>query len=147
MANLIRWDPMREMSEVRNMMDRAFDDFFSRSPVSYDGMGSIEVNMLQTDNDIVVEASIPGVKPEDINISVTGDTLTLRGEMKEDEEYKEANYHIKEMRHGSFSRTMPLPVKVNSDKAKAEFENGVLKLTLPKAEEVKPKTITVKAKG
>ena len=109
-------------------------------------MGSIDVNMMQTDNEVIIKASIPGVKPEDINISVTGDTLTLRGKVKEDKEYKEADYHIKEMREGSFSRTIPLPVKVDSDKAKAEFENGVLKLTLPKVEEVKPKTITVKAK-
>jgi len=146
MANLIRWDPLREMSEVRSLMDRAFDDFFSRSPVTYNGMGSVEVNLVQTDDDLVVKASIPGVKPEDINISISGDTLTLRGEIKEDEEYKNANYHIKEMRQGSFSRTMTLPVKVDADKAKAEFENGVLRLTMPKAEEVKPKTITVKAK-
>lgn len=146
MANLIRWDPMREMSEVRSLMDRALDDFFSRSPVSFDGMGSVEVNMLQTDDDLIVKASIPGVKPEDINISISGDTLTLRGEIKEDEEYKGASYHIKELRHGSFSRIMTLPVKVDADKAKAEFENGMLRLTMPKAEEVKPKTITVKAK-
>lgn len=146
MANLIRWDPLREMSEVRSLMDRAFDDFFSRSPGTYNGMGSVEVNLVQTDDDLVVKASIPGVKPEDINISISGDTLTLRGEIKEDEEYKNANYHIKEMRQGSFSRTMTLPVKVDANKAKAEFENGVLRLTMPKAEEVKPKTITVKAK-
>ena len=146
MTNIIRWDPMREMSEMRSLVDRAFDDFFSRSPMSYKGMGSIDVNMLQTDNEIVVEASIPGVKPEDINISVTGENLTLRGDIKADDEYKDANYHIKEMRYGSFSRSMPLPCKVDSDKAKAEFENGVLKLTLPKTEEEKPKTITVKAK-
>jgi len=146
MGNLIRWDPIREMSEVRSLMDSAFDDFFSRSPVTYNGMGAVEVNLMQTDDDLVVKASIPGVKPEDINISISGDTLTLRGEIKEDEEYKDANYHIKEMRQGSFSRTMTLPVKVDADKAKAEFENGVLRLTMPKAEEVKPKTITVKAK-
>lgn len=146
MANLIRWDPMREMSEMRSLMDRAFDEFFSRSPISYEGLGSIDVNMLQTENEIVIKASIPGVKPEDINISVTGDTLNLRGEIKEDEEFKDANYHIKEMRYGSFSRSLPLPCKVDSEQAKADFENGVLKLTLPKAEEVKPKAITVKAK-
>jgi len=146
MANLIRWDPLREVSEVRSLMDRAFDDFFSRSPITYDGIGSIDVNLLQTDDDIIVKASIPGVKTEDINISISGDTLTLRGEVKEGQEYKDVNYHIREMRLGSFSRTMTLPVKVDSDKAKAEFENGILCLTMPKAEEVKPKTITIKAK-
>lgn len=146
MANLIRWDSLREISEVRSLMDRAFDDFFSRSPITSEGIGTIDVNLLQTDDNIIVKASIPGVKPEEINISVSGDTLTLRGEIKEDQEFKDANYYIREMRQGNFSRTMTLPVKVDSDKAKAEFENGILCLTLPKAEEVKPKTITIKAK-
>jgi HSP20 family protein len=146
MANLIRWDPLREVSEVRSLMDRAFDDFFSRSPITYYGIGSIDVNMLLTDKDVIVKASIPGVKLEDINITISGDTLTLRGEMKDDQEYKDANYHIREMRQGNFSRTMTLPVKVDSDKAKAEFENGILCLTMPKTEEVKPKSITIKAK-
>lgn len=146
MANLIRWDPLREVSEVRSLMDRAFDDFFSRSPITYEGIGSININMMQTDNDVIVRASIPGVKPEDINISISGDTLSLRGELKEDQDYKDANYHIRELRQGSFSRTMTLPVRVDSDKARAEFENGILSLTLPKVEDVKPKTITVKVK-
>jgi HSP20 family protein len=127
-------------------MDRAFDDFFNRSPESYNALGSVEVNLLQTENDIIVNASIPGVKPEDIDISISGDTLTLRGEIKEDEEYKDANYHIKEIRQGSFSRSLTLPVKVDADRSKADFENGVVRLTMPKVEEVKPKTITVKAK-
>ena len=146
MANLIRWDPLREMAEMRGLMDRAFDNFFSRSPVSYEGVGVVDINMLQTDNDVVINASIPGVKPDDINISITGDNLTIRGEIQEDEEFKDANYHIKEFRYGNFSRSIPLPSKVDTDKAKAEFENGVLTLTLPKVEEVKPKTITVNTK-
>jgi len=98
MANLIRWDPLREMAEMRGLMDRAFDNFFSRSPVSYEGVGVVDINMLQTDNDVVIKASIPGVKPDDINISLTGDNLTIRGEIQEDEEFKDANYHIKEFR-------------------------------------------------
>jgi len=146
MANLIRWDPVREMMGMRDFMGRAFDDFFSRAPGSYEGYGVINLDMVQTDDDVIVKASVPGVKPEEINISVTGDTLTIRGEVKEDEEIKNANYHIREMRFGSFARSVLLPSQVIADKAKAEFENGILKLTLPKAEEVKPKTITVKAK-
>lgn len=146
MANLVRWDPLREMSGVRNMMDWAFDDFFRRSPADFESANTVDVNMIQNDNELVLKASIPGVKPEDIKISVSGDTLTLSGETKEEDEEKDANYHLHEMRYGYFSRSISLPVKVDSDKAKAEFENGVLKLTLPKSEEVKPKTITVKAK-
>ena len=91
-------------------------------------------------------AKSAGVKPEAIQISITGDALKLRGEVSEANEVSEATYHLKERRYGSFARSLTLPSTVVSDKARAEFENGVLTLTLPKTEEVKPKTITVKAK-
>lgn len=146
MANLVSWNPMREMAGMRDQMDRIFEDFFSRSPISYEGYGVVNMDMRQTDDEVIIEASIPGIRPDDIDISVTGDTLTIRGEIKSDEEVKESNYHMREIKRGSFARSVLLPSRVVSDKAKAEFENGILKLTLPKAEEVKPKTITVKAK-
>ena len=146
MANLIRWDPVREMTTMRDSIDRIFEDFFSRSPVNTEGYGEIDINMAQTDDAVIIKASIPGVKPEDINISITGETLTIRGETKEDQEFKDTDYHIREMRYGSFTRSVLLPSLVIADKSNAEFENGVLKLTLPKAEQVKPKTITIKAK-
>ena len=146
MTELIRWNPVREMVSMRNLMDRAFDDFFNRTSMTMDGYGIVDIDMAQTDDDVIIKASVPGVNPEDLNISVTGDTLTIRGEVKEDKEIEEANYQIRERRIGSFARSVLLPSTVVADKAKAEFENGVLRLTLPKAEEVKPKTITVKAK-
>lgn len=146
MANIIRWDPVREMVTMRDSMDRVFEDFFRRSPANVEGYGTIDINIVQTDDAVVIKASIPGIKPEDINISISGDTLSIRGETKEDEDFKNFDYHIREMRYGSFARSILLPSRIVSDKAKAEFENGVLKLTLPKAEEVKPKTITIKAK-
>ncbi len=146
MANLICWDPVREMATMRDSMDRIFEDFFSRSPVNTEGYGSIDINMAQTDDAVIIKASIPGVKPDDINISITGETLTIRGETKEDQEFNDSDYHIREMRYGSFTRSILLPSLVIADKSNAEFENGVLKLTLPKAEQVKPKTITIKAK-
>jgi len=93
-----------------------------------------------------VHASIPGVKPEDIDISVTGDVLTIKGETVEEKEEKEGNYHLRERRYGAFQRAVSLPTLVRADKASAEFENGVLKLTLPKVEEVKPKSIKIKPK-
>ena len=146
MANIIRWEPMREMMSVGDLMGQAFDDFFSRSTSTIDRYGVLHLDMAETEDDVVVQAAIPGVKPDEINISVSGDTLTIRGEVKEDDELEENNYHIREMRRGSFTRSVLLPSKVIADKAKAKFENGILKLTLPKAEEVKPKTISVKAK-
>jgi HSP20 family protein len=104
------------------------------------------IDLYQTDQDVVVRAILPGVKVEDIQISVTGDMLTLKGEFKEKEETKAKSYHLREQRYGSFERILNLPVGVKADKANAEFEDGILTVTLPKAEEAKPKMITVKVK-
>ncbi len=146
MSNLTRWEPMNEMMSLREAMDRLFDDAFTR-PLSSNLSSSFPaIDLYQTDDDIVVNAVVPGFKPEDVQISVNANTLTLRGEMKQDEEHKDATYHIHELRQGSFERQIMLPIDVDSNKAHAEFENGVLKVTLPKAEAVKPKTITIKAK-
>lgn len=147
MSNLIRWEPAREMMTLRDAMDRLFDDAFTR-PLNFAGNNwSVPaVDMYQTDNEVVVKASIPGVKTDEVQISVTGETLTIKGEVKQKEETKEKAYHIREQRWGSFERTLALPTDVVADKAKAEFENGILTITLPKADEVKPKTITIKTK-
>ncbi len=148
MSNLTRWEPVREMVTLRDAMDRLFDEAFTR-PWYGDGgntLGMPAVDMYQTDDDVIVKATVPGMKPEDIQISVTGDTLTIKGETKEETDNKEKAYHIRERRWGSFERTITLPTNVRSDKAQADFENGVLSITLPKAEDVKPKTITVKPK-
>ena len=144
-----RWEPLKEMVTLRNAMDKLFEDSFVR-PTSWifngEGRGSIALDMYQTANDVVVKASLPGFKPEEVDISITGDTLTLNGEHKEEKEIKEEDYFYKERRYGSFSRTVSIPVEVKSEKAEATFENGVLTLTLPKAEEAKPKQIKIKAK-
>jgi HSP20 family protein len=102
--------------------------------------------MYQTDDEIVVKAALPGIKADEVQINITGDVLTMKGEVKHEEERKEKAWHIREQRYGSFERSIALPTAVVSDKTKAEFENGILTITLPKAEEVKPRTITVKAK-
>ncbi len=146
MANLVRFEPIREMVRMSDAMDRLFDNIYGRGWRDNDFIDAPSMDMYQTPNDIVVKASLPGMKADDIQISVVGDVLTLRGETRVEEEVKDASYHIRERRSGSFARSIPLPASVQADKAKAEFENGVLTLTLPKAEEMKPKTITVKAK-
>jgi HSP20 family protein len=102
--------------------------------------------MYQTSDDVVVKAIVPGFRPDQVQINVTGDVLTIRGEAQQEEEKKERAWHIREHRFGSFERSVALPVPVVSDQAGAEFENGVLTITLPKAEEVKPKTITIKTR-
>jgi HSP20 family protein len=146
MSNLTRWEPMREMMTLREAMDRLFDDAFTR-PLSLSGVSaSPAIDMYQTKDDVVVKAPLPGLKAEDVDITVTGETLTLRGEFKQENEQKEASYHIREQRYGSFERSILLPTDVKADKAKADFENGVLTITMPIAEEVKPKSITIKPK-
>jgi len=148
MADIMRWEPFGELMSLREAMDRLFEEslVWPRSVVSpFLGEG-IAVDMYETDEDVVVKATIPGVKPEDLDVSVTGDVLTIRGEVKQEEEVKKENYIRQERRYGSFCRQLPLPTGVNVDKAKAEFENGILTLTLPKAEEVRPKTIKITKK-
>jgi HSP20 family protein len=147
MSNLTRWEPVREMMTLREAMDRLFDDAFTRPLSNRDGGWSTPaVDMYQTDNDVVIKAALPGFKADDVQINVTGDLLTIRGELKHEEEQNEKSWHIREQRWGSFERSVALPTAVVSDKAQADFANGILTITLPKAEEVKPKTITVKAK-
>jgi HSP20 family protein len=149
MSNLIRWEPAREMMTLREAMDRLFDDAFTR-PLGIAANGNAwsapAVDMYQTDNEIVVKASLPGIKSDEVQINVTGDVLTLKGEVKQKEEMKEKAYHIREQCWGMFERSIVLPTEVIADKAKADFENGILTITLPKAEEAKPKTINIKTK-
>jgi HSP20 family protein len=146
MSNLIRWEPAREMMSLRDAMDRLFDDAFTRPLSIRDNWSVPAVDMYQTDDEIVVKAALPGIKSDEVQINITGEVLTLKGEVKQEEEKKEKAWHIREQRYGSFERSVVLPTDVVADKAKAEFENGILTITLPKADEVKPRTITVKAK-
>jgi HSP20 family protein len=135
------------MMTLREAMDRLFDDAFTR-PINLrdGGWSSPALDMYQTDDEVVVKAALPGFKADEVQINITGDVLTIRGEMKHEEEQKEKAWHIREQRWNSFERSVALPTAVTSDKASADFENGILTITLPKAEEVKPKTITVNAK-
>jgi HSP20 family protein len=144
-----KWEPIREMMTLRNAMDRLFNDSFVHPAhwISLEGEGTIPLDVYQTGNDVVVKASMPGFKPEEVDIEITGDILTIKGEHKEEKEVKEKNYLRRELNYGSFSRAVTIPVEVKNEKAEATFENGVLTLTLPKAEAVKPKQIKVKAKA
>lgn len=146
MADLIRWEPMG-VTSLRQAMDRLFEDSFVQSSGLFPGLRAEgpAVDMYQTEKEVVVKASLPGMKAEDVDISVTGDMLTLKGEHREEQEVNEENYFRKEMRYGSFVRSLEIPVPVKVDKADAVFEDGVLTLTLPKTEAVKPKAIKVKA--
>jgi HSP20 family protein len=144
MANLVRWDPFRELMDMRRSWDRLFDDNFF-ALVSQNGHTAPLVDLYQTDQEVHVKAALPGVKPEDVDIQINGDTLTIRAEMKQEEEKEEATYHLREQRYAAYARSVLLPSPVVADKAQAEVKDGILHLTLPKAEEAKAKVIKVKA--
>jgi len=103
--------------------------------------------MYHTDIEVMVKVALPGVKPEEVDITITGDTLTIKGESKVEKEIKREDYLYQEHRYGTFGRSVTLPSGLDSDKAEANFENGILTLTIPKSEQIKPKQIKVKAMG
>jgi len=148
MTNLTRWEPAREMMTLHEAMDRLFDDAFTRPLFSIRDGGSTwsspAIDMYQTDNDVVVKAALPGFTADQVKINVTDNILTIKGELKHEEEEKNKSWHIREHRWGAFERSVMLPTGVNSNRAQADFENGILTITLPKSEEAKPKTITIK---
>ena len=149
MSQLTRWEPFRDLISLREAMDQLLKESYVRpgtEMLASRAAGALAVDMYETDEAVVVKTATPGVDPEDIDISITGDTLTIKGETKVEEEIQEENYLCRERRYGAFSRSLTIPVAVQADEAEAEFEDGVLTLMLPKAEQVKPKAIEIKAK-
>jgi len=133
----------REMNRLQREMNRLFDDTYphrARRAAGYPAM-----NVWANEDGLIITAEVPGVKPEDIDISVVGDTLTLSGSHKPDELKEDSRYHRQERGYGDFTRSIQLPFLVNVKKVEATFQNGVLNITMPRAEEDKPKKITVKA--
>ena len=151
MADMVRWDPARDMVSLREAMDRLFEESFLRPGLlgSNDSASALmPLDVYETEDVVVVKAAIPGVKPEDIEVTVTGDLLTIKGEFKSETEKKDEkrSYHRQERRYGSFSRQVTLPSGVNADACQANFENGVLTLELPKVEEAKVKKVQITRK-
>jgi HSP20 family protein len=140
---LTRWDPFQEMLNLRRTVDRLFDNVgpdHEWLPTQW----GLAVDVAENKDDFIVKASVPGIKPDDLDISYADDTLTIRGEIKSDNEYKEDQYHFRERRYGSFSRSISLPTKIKGDAIEASYQDGVVTLRLPKTEEVKPKRIAIK---
>jgi len=127
--NLVRWEPFRDLMTRRQAMDRVFEESFVRHSRA-----------------VVVKASLPGVKPEDVDINIADDTLTIRGKTNGSEEVKGEDYLYREHRHGSFVRSITMPHALQTDKAEATADDGILTINIPRAQEAKPKTIEVKAK-
>jgi HSP20 family protein len=147
--NVIRWEPFREISGFRRALDRFMDEGSMPAVWQSDELRTLvpPVDIIEQENDVVVKAVVPGVAEDDLNIEVVGDTLTIRGESKETKEDKKENYFYREWRYGTFLRSLTLPAGLKTDKVDAELENGMLTLTIPKAETNKPKAIKVKTKS
>lgn len=142
---LIRFNPAREFLTMRDLMERMIDETLTGNGASVGPMEfRLPVDAYATNDEIVVKASLPGVKPEDVEINVEGDTLRISANLPG--RLQDVDYIFAERPQGRYSRTLMLNVPVESEKASAVYENGLLTLTLPKAETVKPKTIKVKAK-
>mgnify|MGYP003573896616 CR=1 FL=1 len=146
MTRLVRWNPMQDMMSLRNEMNRLFEQAFEDMPLSQwqpSTNWGLAVDVSENDEAFVVTASVPGVNPDDIEITISDNVLTIKGEFKVDETVEDEKYHLRERRYGSFGRSLTLPVAVNAEDVDANYENGVLRLEVPKAEEVKPRRIQI----
>ena len=151
MRTLTRWNPYREMLSLRNMMDlvwevsvvRRLDETTDPTMTSL----TVPIDMYEKNGDFVIRTELPGLKAEDIDISIDDNSLTIKGEFEREKEEQDDNMLFQELRYGKFQRTVNLPSQVDSDHIDAAFEEGVLKVTLPKTEESKPKQISVKSRS
>jgi len=147
MPDIMEWRPFREVSKLRREMDRLWDDYFGPGrralrPMEMEFAPAVDVS--ETAEQVVVKAEVPGIDVKDIDITLSGDVLTIKGEKKSEREEKEESYHLVERSYGSFTRSLKLPAAVEMDKIAARYEKGVLTVTCPKKEEVKPKAIEIK---
>jgi len=147
MANLVRWKPEREMFGLRHPMSRLFDDFFGPAKWDQDGDSlwnwNPAVDIVENDDNIVLQAEIPGVNKENISVDLTDRVLTIRGERSADNEVKEDQFYRRERMFGKFERSFTLPAEVDPEHIKAEYKDGVLKVEVPKPEGRRPRKITV----
>ena len=140
MTKVVRWSPMNPAS-LFNEVDRLFERPYARTASEW----SIALDVAETEEAYLVKATVPGINPDEMEITLEDGVLSLKGEIKQDEEVEEAKYHVRERRYGSFSRSIRFPMAVNGDAVEATYTNGVLSLNIPKADAAKPKRIVVNA--
>jgi HSP20 family protein len=144
MANMSRFDPFSDMVTLREAMNNLFEESFVRPSGERGGTLSMPVDLSETKDSFFVEATLPGVKPEDLDITLQDSVLTITGEVRQEHSAGEKpNYHRVERRYGRMARAISLPTQVQADKISAHLEHGVLRLEIPKAEAVKPRKISV----
>lgn len=148
MANLIRRDPIREMLSWNRSMERMLNNLYDEGDLRFGEPMNLRMplDVIENDDEFVVKADVAGINPENIEITYTDNNLSIKGEISDerDEKDEEGRYHLRERRYGTFSRTITMPGTVDVENIDAETENGVLKIHLPKKEEVKPKRIEIK---
>ena len=145
--NLIKYDPFRELRSLQDEMNRLFGSTLSRSGSDEGTWGnawSPRVDIYENKDNLVIEAELPGMKAEDVDISIENNVLTIQGKREFEKKDEEDNFHRVERHYGSFTRSFTLPPTVNSEDATADFKNGVLHLKLAKREEAKPHRIEIK---
>jgi HSP20 family protein len=148
MANITRWDPFGEVMTLREAMNSLFEDSFVSPTTARGGTLGMALDVAETSTSFIVEASLPGVRAEDLDITLQNNVLTISGETRQQQTSGEkANYHRVERRYGRFSRSVSLPMQVQSDKVDAQLSNGILRLEIPKAEAARPRKITVNGNG
>ncbi len=144
MTTLSRWDPFQDMLSLREAMNQLLEDSVVQPRTSHGQPGFVPaMDLSETTDAFIVEASVPGLKANDLNITIEDNILTISGELHEEDERKERNYHRIERRFGKFERRVALPTSVKADAVNASLNEGILHLEIPKAEEVKPRRITV----
>jgi len=141
-----RWDPFHEMVSLRDAMNALMQESFVR-PVAMPGQGAgpvrLPLDITENENEFVTRASLPGVKPDDVQITVHGDTLVIRAEIKAEQEKQGVHWHLRERHSGVVQRAVSMSSPIDSGRVQASFDNGVLTLTLPKAEHSKPRQIRI----
>ena len=145
----VRWEPGREMLRLERLMDRVMRrgfEPFGFWPALWGGRVRPALDIYETPEHLVVKATIPGIKAEDVEVNVAGDTLVIRGETKEERDEKDERYLLRERSHGAFHRAIVLPEGLDTEKTEALFEGGVLTVILPKTEKAKARTVEVKVK-
>jgi HSP20 family protein len=143
--DLMKWEPMRELSSLRDRMDRLMDRFLGGWELFGEGWAPA-IDVTETDQEIVVKADVPGIDQKDLEVTLSGDSLVIKGERREEKEEKGKHFHRVERRYGGFQRAIPVTAAVDANNIKAEYENGVLEVHLPKTEDAGRRKIRINVK-
>jgi len=148
---LIRWEPVRELNTIQNEMNRLFNTFFESPPPGHNGPTARRwipaMDLVETDDDFVLRADLPGMAEEDVNIELEDNILTISGERKAEHEERKEGYYRVERTSGAFSRSLTLPEGVDPEGVRASFDRGVLEIRIPKPEQRKPRKVSISVGG